>query len=139
MPRSGSNSGDDPFGGGFGFQGFLADVYLKMRRCPQPIVALVHGAACGGGFAAASPIHINLFGPHPIVVHGTPEQQARWIPPLVAGTDQACFGFTEPDAGLDTTAITTLGMNLMSRCTSRMCSRPARAVSTVSAVSPSAY
>jgi len=61
----------------------------------------------GGGMAAASCLHINMFGPHPIVVHGTPEQRARWIPPLVAGTDQACFGFTEPDAGLDTTAITT--------------------------------
>jgi len=49
-----------PFGGGYGFQGHLADVYLKMRRCPQPIVALVHGAACGGGlaFALASDIRI---------------------------------------------------------------------------------
>ena len=61
----------------------------------------------GGGMAAASALHINMFGPHPIVVHGTPEQKARWIPPLVAGTDQACFGFTEPNAGLDTTSITT--------------------------------
>ncbi|WP_198374125.1 acyl-CoA dehydrogenase family protein [Neoroseomonas rubea] len=61
----------------------------------------------GGGMSAASALHINMFGPHPIVVHGTPQQQARWIPPLVAGTDQACFGFTEPDAGLDTTSITT--------------------------------
>ena len=34
-----------PFGGGFGFQGHLADVYIKMRRCPQPIISLVHGAA----------------------------------------------------------------------------------------------
>lgn len=61
----------------------------------------------GGAMAAASSLHINMFGPHPIVVHGTPEQKARWIPPLVAGTDQACFGFTEPDAGLDTTSIAT--------------------------------
>jgi acyl-CoA dehydrogenase len=61
----------------------------------------------GGAMAAASSLHINMFGPHSIVVHGTPEQQARWIPPLVAGTDQACFGFTEPNAGLDTTSITT--------------------------------
>ena len=52
-------------------------------------------------------MHINMFGPHPIVVHGTPEQKARWIPPLIAGTDQACFGVTEPNAGLDTTSITT--------------------------------
>jgi acyl-CoA dehydrogenase len=61
----------------------------------------------GGAMAAASSIHINMFGPHPIVVHGTPEQKARWIPPLIAGTDQACFGLTEPNAGLDTTSITT--------------------------------
>ncbi|TCZ53627.1 acyl-CoA dehydrogenase family protein [Roseicella aquatilis] len=61
----------------------------------------------GGGMAAASSLHINMFGPHPIVVHGTPEQKARWIPRLVAGEDQACFGVTEPNAGLDTTSITT--------------------------------
>lgn len=42
---------EQPVGRGWGFQGYLADVYLAMRRCPQPIVSLVHGAACGGGFA----------------------------------------------------------------------------------------
>ena len=61
----------------------------------------------GGGMAAASSVHVNLFGPHPIVVHGTPAQKAEWLPRLVAGTDQCCFGFTEPDAGLDTTRIKT--------------------------------
>ena len=61
----------------------------------------------GGGMAAASSVHINLFGPHPIVVYGTPQQKSEWIPGLVAGTDQCCFGFTEPDAGLNTTRIKT--------------------------------
>ena len=61
----------------------------------------------GGGMAAASSVHINLFGPHPIVVFGTPEQKARWLPRLVQGLDQVAFGFTEPDAGLNTTAIKT--------------------------------
>ncbi len=61
----------------------------------------------GGGWAAASTLHINLFGPHPIVVYGTPEQKQCWIPNLVAGKDQVCFGVTEPDAGLDTTKIRT--------------------------------
>ncbi|WP_157219240.1 acyl-CoA dehydrogenase family protein [Flavisphingomonas formosensis] len=60
-----------------------------------------------GTYAAASTIHINLFGPHPIVVFGTPEQKRRWIPDLIAGRTQVCFGVTEPDAGLDTTRITT--------------------------------
>src|SRR3546814_5122059 len=61
----------------------------------------------GGGFSAASAIHINLFGPHAVVVHGTPEQKQRWLKPLVAGEQKACFGVTEPDAGFDTTSIKT--------------------------------
>lgn len=64
-------------------------------------------AGCGGAMAAASSIHINMFGPHPIVVHGSPEQKQRWLPRLVSGEDQVCFGVTEPNAGLDTTNITT--------------------------------
>ena len=42
---------ENPFGGGMGFQGYLAEVYIRMRRCPQPIIALVQGPACGGGFS----------------------------------------------------------------------------------------
>lgn len=54
--------GEVPFGGGFGFQGYLADVYIKMRRCPQPIISLVHGAACGGGFAFVLASDIRIAG-----------------------------------------------------------------------------
>ncbi len=61
----------------------------------------------GGGMAAASSIHVNLFGPHPIVVHGTEEQKQRWLPGLIAGENKVAFGVTEPDAGLDTTSIKT--------------------------------
>src|SRR5207253_11149278 len=60
-------------------------------------------ASHGGAMSATSAVHINLFGPHPIVVKGTPDQKARWVPRLVAGEDQCCFGFTEPDDGLNTT------------------------------------
>jgi acyl-CoA dehydrogenase len=69
---------------------------------------MMHAAtSSGGGYSAASAIHINLFGPHSIVVHGSLEQQERWLKPLVAGEQKACFGVTEPDAGLDTTSIKT--------------------------------
>jgi acyl-CoA dehydrogenase len=64
-------------------------------------------ASHGGGMAATSSIHMNMFGPHPMLVHGTAEQKERWIPRLVSGLDQVCFGVTEPDAGLDTTSIKT--------------------------------
>ena len=60
-----------------------------------------------GTLAACSCIHINLFGPHPILVYGTEEQKKRIIPSLVSGEQKPCFGVTEPDAGLDTTSIKT--------------------------------
>ena len=69
-------------------------------------------ASHGGGMSAASAIHINLFGPHPIVVHGTPNQKAEWLPRLITGKDQCCFGFTEPDAGLNTTRIKTFAQKV---------------------------
>ena len=73
----------------------------------EAMVMISEVARHGGGMAAASSVHINLFGPHPVVVYGTPEQKARWVPRLIAGEDQCCFGVTEPDAGLNTTAIKT--------------------------------
>lgn len=63
--------------------------------------------ASAGGYSAASALHLNLFGPHAVVVSGTEEQKERMLTPLINGTDRACFGVTEPDAGLDTTSITT--------------------------------
>jgi enoyl-CoA hydratase/carnithine racemase len=62
--RDGRGEGQQPapWGGGMGFQGHLADVYIRMRRCPQPIISLVHGPACGGGFAFALASDIRLAG-----------------------------------------------------------------------------
>ncbi|MBM3346918.1 MAG: acyl-CoA dehydrogenase, partial [Betaproteobacteria bacterium] len=65
-------------------------------------------AESGGGLSAASAVHINIFGLHPAVVFGTPEQQQRWLPPLIAGREKACFGVTEPDAGLNTLKLKTM-------------------------------
>ena len=54
------SSGYKPVGRGFGFQGYLAEVYLLMRRCPQPIISLIQGPACGGGFAFALASDIRI-------------------------------------------------------------------------------
>lgn len=62
IKQAAAPEGEGPFGAGMGFQGYLAEVYLRMRRCPQPIVALVHGAACGGGFAFALASDIRIAG-----------------------------------------------------------------------------
>jgi acyl-CoA dehydrogenase len=50
---------------------------------------------------------MNIFGPMPIAVFGTPEQKARFLPPLIAGEARMCFAVTEPDAGLETARIST--------------------------------
>ena len=73
----------------------------------EAAVMLHAASSSGGGFSAASAIHINMFGPHAIVVHGTAEQKERWLRPLIRGEQKACFGLTEPDAGLDTTSLKT--------------------------------
>ncbi|MBI2528959.1 MAG: enoyl-CoA hydratase/isomerase family protein [Candidatus Rokubacteria bacterium] len=41
----------------------VTEVILSMRRCPQPIICLVHGAAAGGGFALALASDIRLAAP----------------------------------------------------------------------------
>ncbi len=64
-------------------------------------------ARSGAGMSGASSVHLNLFGPNPIVVFGTDEQKARMLPPLIKGEERACFGVTEPNAGLNTTKLQT--------------------------------
>jgi acyl-CoA dehydrogenase len=50
---------------------------------------------------------MNIFGLHPVVVFGTDAQKKRWLPPLIAGRDRACFAVTEPNAGLNTLKLET--------------------------------
>src|SRR6516165_382457 len=62
-------------------------------------------AESGAGMSGASAVHINVFGLNPVVVFGSEEQKRRMIPPMIAGQEKACFGVTEPDAGLNTTQL----------------------------------
>ncbi len=64
-------------------------------------------ARSGAAFTGASAVHINIFGPMPLVVFGTQEQKERCLPPLISGKDRTCFGVTEPNAGLDTGQVET--------------------------------
>src|SRR6185436_6200210 len=64
-------------------------------------------AESGAGFSGASAVHMNIFGLHPVVMFGTDEQKRRFLPPLIAGNEKACFAVTEPDVGLDTTRLKT--------------------------------
>ena len=64
-------------------------------------------AESGAGFSGCSAIHMNIFGLHPVVVFGTEAQKRRFLPPLIAGRDRACFAVTEPNTGLNTLKLKT--------------------------------
>jgi acyl-CoA dehydrogenase len=64
-------------------------------------------AQSGAGMSGASAVHMNIFSLNPVVVVARDDQKQRWLPPLIAGQDRACFGVTEPDTGLDTTRLKT--------------------------------
>jgi len=64
----------------------------------------------GAGLSGASAIHMNVFGLHPVVVHGSDEQKRRWLPPIISGDAKACFGVTEPNAGLNTLRLKTMAV-----------------------------
>lgn len=64
-------------------------------------------AASGAGMNGASAMHMSIFGMHPVIVHGSEALKRANLPRIVSGDLHVCFGVTEPEAGLDTTRITT--------------------------------
>jgi acyl-CoA dehydrogenase len=64
-------------------------------------------AESGAGMSGASALHMNIFGLKPVELFGNEEQRQRFLPPLIQGTEKACFAVTEPNVGLDTTKLKT--------------------------------
>ena len=74
----------------------------------EAVVMMEEIAASGGGFAAPQSIHGGIYNSVPIVKYASEELKAELLPKVAAGeqTIQA-FGLTEPNAGSDSTAMTT--------------------------------
>lgn len=64
-------------------------------------------AASGAGMNGCSTMHLTIFGLNTIVKHGSEELRREVLPAAADGTLHVCFGVTEPDAGTDTTRIST--------------------------------
>lgn len=70
-------------------------------------IILEEVAASGACMNGASSVHLSIFGMQPVVRHGSEELKRRYLPLVASGELHVAFGVTEPDAGTDTTAITT--------------------------------
>src|SRR5580704_12163712 len=53
-------------------------------------------AASGGAMAAASAVHLSIFGVSPLVFHGSEKQKLRYLPKVVSGELHVAFAVTEP-------------------------------------------
>ena len=63
-----------------------------------------------GGHCAATAVFVNAhhsIGLRALVLFGTPEQKARWLPPLARGEKLAAFALTEEQAGSDASNVQT--------------------------------
>jgi alkylation response protein AidB-like acyl-CoA dehydrogenase len=64
--------------------------------------------AAGAGTSGASPVHFYMFPPMPVIKHGSEDLKRRILPKVATGDILMSFGVTEPNAGTDTSRITTV-------------------------------
>ena len=77
------------------------------RGITEASIVVEEVAASGAAMNGASAIHLSIFGMGPVIRHGSDELKERVLPAVASGELHVCFGVTEPDAGTDTSRITT--------------------------------
>jgi acyl-CoA dehydrogenase len=65
-------------------------------------------AASGAGMNGCSPFHLTVFGLNIVARHAVEELREELLPAAAEGSLHVCFAVTEPDAGTDTTRISTV-------------------------------
>ena len=80
-------------------QGAVADQIDTRRLCLLRETLAFHNGLSDFAFA------MQGLGSGAISLHGTPEQKARYLPPVIQGRSLAAFALSEPDAGSDVAAM----------------------------------
>jgi len=77
------------------------------RGIVEAAAVLEEVAASGAAMNGASALHMSIFGMQPVIRHGSEQMRRRFLPAVADGSLHVAFGVTEPDAGTDTSRITT--------------------------------
>lgn len=77
------------------------------RGITEASLVLETVAASGAAMNGATPLHLSIFGMEPVVKYGSDEMKQKYLPRVAAGDLHVAFGVTEPDAGTDTTSLST--------------------------------
>ena len=77
------------------------------RGITEASLVLEEVAASGAAMNGATSLHLSIFGMHPVVKYGSEEMKQKYLPRVAKGDLHVAFGVTEPDAGTDTTSVTT--------------------------------
>lgn len=77
------------------------------RGIQEAAIVLEEVAASGAAMNGATPVHLSIFGMHPVVKHGSEAMREKYLPSVAQGKLHVAFGVTEPNAGSDTTSIET--------------------------------
>ena len=64
-------------------------------------------AASGGAMNACTAMHLTVFGLQPVIKYGNERLKSEFLPRAVSGDLHVAFGVTEPNAGTDTSRIST--------------------------------
>lgn len=72
----------------------------------QHLIFLEETERAGAPYVGAGFVGLLHAGPT-VAAEGTPEQRARWLPPVLRGDEVWCQGFSEPEAGSDLAALRT--------------------------------
>lgn len=84
---------------------------MAAKGIAECAIVLDRVAASGAAMNGSSALHLTMFGLNPVVKFGSERLNHAFLPRAATGELHVAFGVTEPDAGTDTSRISTLAID----------------------------